>query len=82
MRVRTPAVNGRWIAALARCGFARFRLDFAPVLKVLIVGPESLSGVLGPTVLGRPDIDSVHIEFMSGRPNSCVAAYAASKCSG
>jgi diguanylate cyclase (GGDEF)-like protein/PAS domain S-box-containing protein len=31
------------------------------VLKVLIVGPESLSGVLGPTVLGRPDIDRVHV---------------------
>jgi diguanylate cyclase (GGDEF)-like protein/PAS domain S-box-containing protein len=32
------------------------------VLKVLVVGPESLSGVLGPTVLGRPDIDRVHVE--------------------
>jgi diguanylate cyclase (GGDEF)-like protein/PAS domain S-box-containing protein len=32
------------------------------VLKVLIVGPESLSGVLGPTVLGRPDIDRSHVE--------------------
>ena len=32
------------------------------MLKVLIVGPESLSGELGPTVLGRPDIDRVHVE--------------------
>jgi diguanylate cyclase (GGDEF)-like protein/PAS domain S-box-containing protein len=32
------------------------------VLKVLVVGPESLSGVLGPTTLGRPDIDRVHVE--------------------
>jgi diguanylate cyclase (GGDEF)-like protein/PAS domain S-box-containing protein len=31
------------------------------MLKVLVVGPESLSGVLGPTVLGRPDIDRVHV---------------------
>jgi diguanylate cyclase (GGDEF)-like protein/PAS domain S-box-containing protein len=30
------------------------------VLRVLVVGPESLSGVLGPTVLGRPDIDRFH----------------------
>ena len=39
---------------------------FAPVLKVLVVGPESLSGVLGPTVLGRPDIDRVHVESADG----------------
>ena len=32
------------------------------MLKVLVVGPESLSGELGPTVLGRPDIDRVHVE--------------------
>jgi diguanylate cyclase (GGDEF)-like protein/PAS domain S-box-containing protein len=32
------------------------------MLKVLVVGPESLSGVLGPTTLGRPDIDRVHVE--------------------
>jgi diguanylate cyclase (GGDEF)-like protein/PAS domain S-box-containing protein len=32
------------------------------VLKVLVVGPESLSGTLGPTVLGRPDIDRGHVE--------------------
>jgi diguanylate cyclase (GGDEF)-like protein/PAS domain S-box-containing protein len=30
------------------------------VLRVLVVGPESLSGELGPTVLGRPDIDRAH----------------------
>jgi diguanylate cyclase (GGDEF)-like protein/PAS domain S-box-containing protein len=30
------------------------------VLKVLVVGPDSLSGELGPTVLGRPDIDRIH----------------------
>jgi len=30
------------------------------VLRVLVVGPESLSGVLGPTVLGRPDVDRFH----------------------
>jgi diguanylate cyclase (GGDEF)-like protein/PAS domain S-box-containing protein len=32
------------------------------VLKVLVVGPDSLSGELGPTVLGRPDIDRLHVE--------------------
>jgi diguanylate cyclase (GGDEF)-like protein/PAS domain S-box-containing protein len=32
------------------------------VLKVLVVGPESLSGVLGPTVLGRPDVERSHVE--------------------
>jgi diguanylate cyclase (GGDEF)-like protein/PAS domain S-box-containing protein len=31
------------------------------VLKILIVGPESLSGELAATVLGRPDIDRVHV---------------------
>jgi diguanylate cyclase (GGDEF)-like protein/PAS domain S-box-containing protein len=36
------------------------------VLKVLVVGPDSLSGVLGPTVLGRPDIDRVHVEQADG----------------
>jgi len=30
------------------------------VLRVLVAGPESLSGVLGPTILGRPDIDRFH----------------------
>ncbi len=34
------------------------------MLKVLVVGPESLSGELAPTALGRPDIDRVHV----GRP--------------
>ena len=37
-----------------------------PVLKVLVVGPENLSGTLGPTVLGRPDIDRVHVEKGEG----------------
>ncbi len=32
------------------------------MLKVLVIGPESLSGELGPTILGRPDIDRVHVE--------------------
>ena len=32
------------------------------MLKVLVVSPESLSGVLGPTVLGRPDIERLHVE--------------------
>jgi diguanylate cyclase (GGDEF)-like protein/PAS domain S-box-containing protein len=32
------------------------------VLKVLVVGPDSLSGELAPTVLGRPDIDRVHVQ--------------------
>ncbi|HSD65278.1 MAG TPA: hypothetical protein VLF95_01180, partial [Vicinamibacteria bacterium] len=32
------------------------------MLRVLVVGPESLTGVLGPTVLGRPDIDRAHVE--------------------
>ena len=36
------------------------------MLKVLVVGPESLSGVLGSTVLGRPDIDRVHVEQADG----------------
>ena len=36
-------------------------LDSAPVLKVLVVGPDSLSGELAPTVLGRPDIDRLHV---------------------
>lgn len=31
------------------------------MLKVLSVGPDSLSGELAPTVLGRPDIDRVHV---------------------
>ena len=31
------------------------------MLKVLVVGPESLSGELAATVLGRPDIDRVHV---------------------
>jgi diguanylate cyclase (GGDEF)-like protein/PAS domain S-box-containing protein len=39
---------------------ARIPLDSVPVLKVLLVGPESLSGEIGSTVLGRPDIDRVH----------------------
>jgi diguanylate cyclase (GGDEF)-like protein/PAS domain S-box-containing protein len=43
------------------------------VLKVLVVGPESLSGVLGPTTLGRPDIDRVHV----GREEALAAAAAA-----
>jgi diguanylate cyclase (GGDEF)-like protein/PAS domain S-box-containing protein len=36
------------------------------VLKFLVVGPDSLSGVLGPTVLGRPDIDRVHVRHADG----------------
>jgi diguanylate cyclase (GGDEF)-like protein/PAS domain S-box-containing protein len=32
------------------------------VLKVLVVGPENLSGVLGSTVLGRPSVDRTHVE--------------------
>ena len=48
------------------CGSRGFRLDFAAVLKVLVVGPDSLSGELGPTVLGRPDIDRVHVEDPGG----------------
>ena len=36
------------------------------MLKVLVVGPESLSGELGATVLGRPDIDRVHVEQVDG----------------
>ena len=30
------------------------------MLRVLVIGPESLSGELGPTVLGRPDIERTH----------------------
>jgi diguanylate cyclase (GGDEF)-like protein/PAS domain S-box-containing protein len=32
------------------------------VLRILVVGKDSLSGELGPTILGRPDIDRVHVE--------------------
>ena len=32
------------------------------MLRVLVVGPDSLSGELAATVLGRPDIDRVHVE--------------------
>jgi diguanylate cyclase (GGDEF)-like protein/PAS domain S-box-containing protein len=32
------------------------------MLRVLVVGKDSLSGDLGPTVLGRPDIDRAHVE--------------------
>ncbi|MFN8091233.1 MAG: EAL domain-containing protein [Vicinamibacteria bacterium] len=35
------------------------------MLRVLVVGKDSLSGELGPTVLGRPDIDRVHVEDAS-----------------
>ena len=38
----------------------RIPLDSSSVLKVLLVGPESLSGEIGATVLGRPDIDRIH----------------------
>jgi diguanylate cyclase (GGDEF)-like protein/PAS domain S-box-containing protein len=31
------------------------------VLRVLVIGPDSLSGELGPTVLARPDVDRVHL---------------------
>jgi diguanylate cyclase (GGDEF)-like protein/PAS domain S-box-containing protein len=44
------------------------------VLKVLVVGPESLSGVLGPTVLGRPDIDHVHVESPQGAVEAAASA--------
>jgi len=37
------------------------RYTLLPMLKVLVVGPESLSGELGPTVLGRPDVDRIHV---------------------
>ncbi len=70
-RARRRAVAGRALAA----GVAGIRAAprrtvrsapiparLRPVLKVLVVGPESLSGALGPTVLGRPDIDRVHVE--------------------
>ena len=32
------------------------------MLRVLVVGTDSLSGELGPTVLGRPDVDRVHVK--------------------
>jgi len=32
------------------------------VLKVLVVGPQELSDVLGPTTLGRPDVVRLHVE--------------------
>jgi diguanylate cyclase (GGDEF)-like protein/PAS domain S-box-containing protein len=31
------------------------------VLKVLVVGPDGLSGELDPTVLGRPDVERLHV---------------------
>jgi diguanylate cyclase (GGDEF)-like protein/PAS domain S-box-containing protein len=40
--------------------FGAISSRLALVLRVLVVGPESLSGELGPTILGRPDIDRVH----------------------
>jgi diguanylate cyclase (GGDEF)-like protein/PAS domain S-box-containing protein len=40
------------------------------VLKVLVVGPESLSGDLAPTVLGRPDIDRVHVSDPASAPEA------------
>ncbi len=46
--------------------FAGIPARLRAVLKVLVVGPESLSGALGPTVLGRPDIDRVHVEKAAG----------------
>jgi len=46
--------------------FASIPARLASVLKVLVVGPESLSGVLGATVLGRPDIDRVHVGQADG----------------
>lgn len=42
------------------------------MLKVLVVGPESLSGDIGPTVLGRPDIERLHVS----EPASAVSAVA------
>jgi diguanylate cyclase (GGDEF)-like protein/PAS domain S-box-containing protein len=39
------------------------RLPF--VLRVLVIGPESLSGELGPTILGRPDIERTHEKDVS-----------------
>ena len=36
-------------------------LDSPSVLKVLVIGPDSLSGELAATVLGRPDVDRVHV---------------------
>jgi diguanylate cyclase (GGDEF)-like protein/PAS domain S-box-containing protein len=44
------------------------------MLKVLVVGPESLSGVLGPTILGRPDIDRVHVKKGEGAVEAAEAA--------
>ncbi|HSD27260.1 MAG TPA: PAS domain S-box protein, partial [Vicinamibacteria bacterium] len=44
------------------------------MLKVLVVGPESLSGVLGPTILGRPDVDRVHVEKGEGAVEAAEAA--------
>jgi diguanylate cyclase (GGDEF)-like protein/PAS domain S-box-containing protein len=46
--------------------FAPIPARLPPVLKFLVVGPDSLSGVLGPTVLGRPDIDRVHVRQAEG----------------
>ncbi len=55
-------------------------LDSAAVLRVLVVGPDSLSAELGPTVLGRPDIDRMHLADASlsvetveqARPNMVI----------
>ena len=32
------------------------------MLRVIVVGGDSLSGDLGPTVLGRPDIERIHVD--------------------
>jgi len=44
------------------------------MLKVLVVGPENLSGILGPTTLGRPDIDRIHVDEGEGAVEAAEAA--------
>jgi diguanylate cyclase (GGDEF)-like protein/PAS domain S-box-containing protein len=62
VRARTPALHARWVADGVLVWPRPIRARLRPVLKVLVVGPDRLTGTLGPTVLGRPDIDRVHVE--------------------
>jgi diguanylate cyclase (GGDEF)-like protein/PAS domain S-box-containing protein len=44
------------------------------MLRVLVVGPDNLSADLGPTVLGRPDIDRVHVTDPAAAVDLCARA--------
>ena len=44
------------------------------MLRVIVVGPDSLSGDLGPTVLGRPDIERIHVADPASVPELAARA--------